>query len=74
MIKLLKLKESLIKVLYDFILVIINRLIKYRYFISYKKALSVEELVYTFLRIVTANYELSEEIITDWDKLFIFRF
>ena len=47
---------------------------KYEYFISYKKALSAEELVYTFLRVITANYRLSEEIISDRDKLFTFKF
>ena len=74
MIKLLKLKKSLIKVLYNSVLVITDRLIKYRYFISYKKVSSAEELVYTFLRVITANYNLSEEIISDRDKLFTFRF
>ena len=62
------------KVLYDSVLFITDRLIKYRYFISYKKALSAKELVYTFLRVIAVNYKLSGEIISDKDKLFIFRF
>ena len=62
------------KVLYDSVLVITDRLMKYRYFISYKKVLSAEELAYAFLRVIAANYKLSEEIISDRDKLFIFKF
>ena len=62
------------KILYNLILVITDRITKYKYFISYKKVLSAEELIYIFLRIMTVNYELSEEIISDWDKLFTFKF
>ena len=60
--------------LYDAILIVTDRLIKYRYFIPYKKVLSAEELVYIFLRVIAVNHELSEEIISDRDKLFTFRF
>jgi hypothetical protein len=38
-IKLLPSKKVLIKIIYDLILIIINRLTKYVYFISYKKDL-----------------------------------
>ena len=62
------------KIKYNLILVITDRLIKYKYFISYKKVSSVEKLVYTFLRVIIANNRLSKEIISDWDKLFTFRF
>ena len=53
------------KIKYNSILVITDRLIKYKYFIPYKKVLSVEKLAYTFLRIMTANHRLSKEIISD---------
>ena len=62
------------KVLYDSVLVITDRLTKYKYFIPYKKALSAEELAYIFLRVIAVNYELLKEIISDRDKLFTFRF
>ena len=62
------------RVLYNSVLVITDRLMKYEYFIPYKKALSAEELAYIFLRIVAVNYKLLEEIISDRDKLFTFRF
>ena len=73
-VKLLKSKEPLMKAVYDLILVITDRLIKYRYFIPYKEALSAEKLAYMFLRVIVANYELLEEIISDRDKLFTFKF
>ena len=44
------------------------------WFILYKKVLNTEELVYTFLRNVTALQDLSDEIISDRDKLFMSNF
>ena len=73
-IKLSQSKKLLTKVIYDFILVITDRLTKYEYFISYKKASSAEKLTYTFLRVIAVNHELLKEIISDRDKLFIFKF
>ena len=62
------------RVLYNAILIVTDRLTKYRYFILYKKVLSAEELVYTFLRVIVANHKLLKEIIFNRDKLFTFRF
>jgi hypothetical protein len=73
-VKLLLLKEALIRITYDFILVVTDRLIKYAYFIFYKEGLTVEELIYTFNRNIIANYRISEEIINNRDKLFISNF
>ena len=73
-VKLLKSKEPLMKAVYDLILVITDRLMKYRYFILYKEASSAEELAYMFLRVIAANHELPEEIIFNRDKLFTFKF
>ena len=73
-IKLLKLKEPLTKAVYDSILVITDRLTKYRYFIPYKEASSAEKLAYMFLRVIAANHRLPEEIISNRDKLFTFKF
>ena len=56
------------------ILVINNRLIKIAYFLLYKEALNMKDLAYIFLRIVVANYRLSDKIILDRDKLFNFKF
>ncbi len=73
-IKLSKLKERVTKIMYDFILMITNRLIKYEYFLLYKKVTFVKDLTYTFLRIIIVNHDLSDEIISNRDKLFTSKF
>jgi hypothetical protein len=73
-VKLLLLKEVLIGVIYNSILVVTDRLIKYAYFIPYKEDLTAEELVYTFNKNIIANHEIPEEIINNRDKLFISNF
>jgi len=73
-VKLFKLKKRVIETMYDFILIITDRLIKYKYFLSYKKATFAEDLTYTFLRTIVANHELSDEIISNRDKLFTLKF
>ncbi len=73
-VKLSKSKKRVIKTTYDFILIITDRLIKYKYFLSYKKVTFAEDLTYTFLRIIVANHELSDEIISNRDKLFTSKF
>jgi hypothetical protein len=66
--------KSIIKVVFDSILVITDRFIKYEYFISYKESLSAEKLVYAFNKHIIGNYEILKEIINDRDKLFTSRF
>ena len=61
-------------VMYNSILVITDRLTKYRHFILYKEASDAIELVYTFLKVVIANHGLLKEIILDRDKLFTSKF
>ena len=48
-IKLLLFKKPIIRIEFDFILVIVNRLIKWGTFIPYRELFIVEDLVYTFL-------------------------
>ena len=67
-------KEPMTNVMYDSILVITDRLTKYRHFIPYKEASDAIELAYTFLKVVIANHRLLEEIILDRDKLFTLKF
>jgi hypothetical protein len=55
-IKLLLLKNSIIEILYNSILVIIDRFIKYIYFISYIEANGIDKFIYIFIRIVVSNY------------------
>ena len=73
-VKLFKSKKRVTEITYDFILIIIDRLIKYKYFLSYKKVTFAEDLTYTFLRTIVANHELSDEIILNRDKLFTLKF
>jgi hypothetical protein len=73
-VKLLLLKEAIIEVIYDLVLIIINRLIKYAHFIFYRKGSTAEDLVYDFNRNVIANHGIPEEIINNRDKLFTSKF
>jgi hypothetical protein len=49
-------RELMIGVIYDFIIIVIDRLTKYAYFISYFKNFSAEDLAYIFYKYVMANY------------------
>ena len=69
-IKLLKFKNKIIEAIYDSILIIIDRLIKYEYFLLYKKATFAKDLIYTFLRTIIVNYKLLDEMISNRNKLF----
>jgi hypothetical protein len=73
-IKLLLSRDLIIRIKYDFILVVIDRLTKYTYIILYLKASTAEDLAYMFLRVVIANYSALEKIILDRNKFFISRF
>jgi hypothetical protein len=70
-IKLLLLQDLIIRVEYDFILVVIDKLTKYIYIILYLKTNIIEDLAYMFLRIIIANYNALEKMISDRDKFFI---
>jgi hypothetical protein len=70
-IKLLLSRDLITGVEYDFILVVTDRLTKYIYIILYLEANIAEDLAYAFLRVVVANYNALEEIISDRNKLFI---
>ena len=73
-IKLPKSKEPLTGVFYNSILVIIDRLTKYIYLVSYLEASNAEDLVYIFIKMIIAQYRTLDEIISDRDKLFISQF
>jgi hypothetical protein len=64
----------MIEVVYDSILVIVKRLIKYTILIPYKELSSAIDLAYIFLKYVIANYKILEEIVSNRDKLFISKF
>ena len=58
-------KEPMTKCLYDSILVIIDRLTKYGYFLPYKELKTSEDLAYMFLRHIYSAYGLPDKIILD---------
>jgi hypothetical protein len=49
-------KELMTGVMYDSIMVIIDKLTKYAYFIPYLKNFLAEDLAYIFYKYVIANY------------------
>jgi hypothetical protein len=54
--KLLLFKKLIIRVMYDSIMVVINRFTKYAYFIPYLKSFSAEDFAYIFYKYVVANH------------------
>ena len=63
--KLLKSMKKLINVRYDSILIVMNRLTKYAYFISYKEALNIDDLTYMMMRYIFVNHGISREMVSD---------
>ena len=74
MVKLLPLKELMINIVFDSIIVVVDRLIKDIIFILFKEAATINKLVYIFLRDILAEYMLLDKLIIDRDKLFISKF
>ncbi|OCK74057.1 hypothetical protein K432DRAFT_259860, partial [Lepidopterella palustris CBS 459.81] len=61
--KLLKLKELIIRIVYNTILVIVNKFISYTYFLLYKKVINIVKFLYIILRILITKYRISDKII-----------
>jgi hypothetical protein len=59
---------------YDAILVIVDRLTKYSYFLPYLKTGTAEDLAYVFLRNIAAQHGMPKELVSDRDKLFTSHF
>ncbi|KAJ0315015.1 hypothetical protein COL922a_013843, partial [Colletotrichum nupharicola] len=59
---------------YNSILIIMDRLTKYAYFILYKESSNAEEFAYTFLKNIIANHSVPKEIMSDRDKIFTSKF
>jgi hypothetical protein len=73
-VKLLLSRDPKTGIEYDSILVVTDSLIKYTYMILYLEASIAEDLVYAFLRVIVANHNTLEEMISDRDKHFILWF
>lgn len=72
--KLLISKKATISQEYDIILVIVERLTKYRIFLLQKKNYNTNILAQIFVRYIIINYRILKKIISDKDKLFISKF
>ena len=59
---------------FDSILTIVNQLMKYMMFISFRESATAPVLVYTILQELVSNHGLSKKFITDQDKLFTSKF
>jgi hypothetical protein len=70
-VKLLLSRDPIIRIEYNFILVVMDKLTKYTYMILYLKISITKDLAYMFLRIIITNYSALEEMILDRNKLFI---
>jgi hypothetical protein len=52
-------RKLIIRIIYNFIIVVTDRLTKYAYFIPYLKNFLAKDLVYIFYKHVIANYRFS---------------
>ena len=64
-IKLSKSKNSIINVIYDSILVIINRLIKYSHIILFDESYIAKQLRFIVLNKLIRYHDISREIVSD---------
>ncbi len=69
-VKLPKLKDLVLGVQHNSILVIVDRLTKYLYFIPYSESINAEQLGYLVLNRLVRYYRIPMVFITDRDKLF----
>jgi len=67
-------KNSTWEVKFNSILTIVDRLIKYIMFISFKEITTASVLMYIILQELINNHKLSKKFITDKDKLFTSKF
>ncbi|EHK25068.1 uncharacterized protein TRIVIDRAFT_145043, partial [Trichoderma virens Gv29-8] len=73
-VKLPVLKEPIIKVKFNSIFIIVNRLIKITLFIPYIKGNTAEKLVYILQKYITVNHRLLKEIIFNRGSTFISKY
>jgi len=69
-IKLLSLSDYITEEVYDLILIIIDRLTKYTYFILYKEIYTAEQLARIVIDRLIRYYRIPSSFVTDRDKLF----
>ena len=67
-------KDTITDIKYNSILVIVDRLTKYAHFIPWKEKGNAKDLAKVILKKIIANHGIPQSIISDRDKLFIFKF
>ena len=72
--KLLKSKDLVIGQEYNIILVIVDKLTKWGYFIAYIKEISVEDIAHIYTKEIFTRHRVLEKIILDRDLRFILAF
>jgi hypothetical protein len=70
-IDLLELEDTASGRCYNSIIVVVDRLIKYNYYLLYRKDFIAEQTVATLINRVFRIYGFPRKIVTDRDKLFI---
>ena len=73
-VKLLKLKDPIIKKEYNSIFIIIDKFTKWGYFIAYIKEILVKDITQTYIKEVFLRHRVLIKIILDRDTRFILAF
>jgi hypothetical protein len=71
---LLKLEDSITRQIYNAILVIVDKLIKWGYFIAYIEEILAEDITRIYIKEVFIRYRVLNKIILDRDLRFILVF
>ena len=69
-----KSKDPVNHVEYDSIWVIVDRLVKYAYFLPFREDCTAEQLAFAFIRQYLDKHGIPEKIVSDRDKLFTSKF
>ena len=72
--KLSKSRNSTTKITYDMIMIVVNEFIKHAKFISCKITMTTKQLTFLLLKTMYCEDEISKKIVSNKDKLFIFKF
>ena len=66
--------HSITKVTYDFILIIVNKFTKSTKFTSFQKSTNTKAFIKIFTKVIIEKKEISNEVISNKDKLFISKY
>ena len=73
-VKLLKLKDPITKQKYNSIFIIIDKFIKWGYFIAYTEEILVKDIVQVYIKEVFLKHRVLDKIISNKDTRFILAF